>query len=66
MRDAMKKLTVINENCNPEAAENSANEKGLDEFTRLKKKIHADVKAARTVNIINHYHDYNYFYLQII
>lgn len=49
MRDAMKRLAVINDNCNPEAAESSAAEKGLDEFTRLKKKIHADVKSTRLV-----------------
>ena len=51
MRDAMKRLQVIYENCTPEAAESKLAEKELDEFSRIKKKMSADVKEARQVPI---------------
>ncbi|KAJ3222404.1 hypothetical protein HDU78_011762, partial [Chytriomyces hyalinus] len=47
MRDAMQRLEVIRENCVPEAIAAKAAEAGLDEFQRLRKKIHADVKGVR-------------------
>ncbi|KAJ3277059.1 hypothetical protein HDV01_000111 [Terramyces sp. JEL0728] len=47
MRDAHKRLEVIYKACAPEAQEDAAAEAGLDEFTRLKKKVHADMKAIR-------------------
>ena len=49
MRDAMKRLQVVYESCNPDAAAQAAAEKGMDMFLRLKKKIHQDVKATRQV-----------------
>lgn len=49
MRDAMRRLQIIYENCVPEAIEAKAAEAKMDEFTRLRKRIHADVKAAREV-----------------
>ena len=49
LREAMKRLQVIYEDCAPDAAEAAATEKGLDEFSRLKKKVHKDVKGARVV-----------------
>ncbi|KAJ3283571.1 hypothetical protein HDU79_008954 [Rhizoclosmatium sp. JEL0117] len=47
MRDAMQRLQVIYENCDPEAMALKQAELGLDEFQRLRKKIHADVKGCR-------------------
>ncbi|KAJ3021661.1 UNVERIFIED_CONTAM: hypothetical protein HDU68_009524 [Siphonaria sp. JEL0065] len=47
MRDAMQRLQVIYENCVPEAIAAKQAELGLDEFQRLRKKIHADVKGCR-------------------
>ncbi|KAJ3326013.1 hypothetical protein HDV06_002398 [Boothiomyces sp. JEL0866] len=47
MRDAHKRLEVIYKACAPQAQEESAAEAGLDEFTRLKKKVHTDMKAIR-------------------
>ncbi|TPX63277.1 hypothetical protein SpCBS45565_g06733 [Spizellomyces sp. 'palustris'] len=44
MRDAMRRLQIIHEACAPEP---TAQETTLDEFTRLKKKIHGDVKQVR-------------------
>ena len=49
MRDAMRRLQVIYDNCVPEAIEAKALEAKMDEFTRLRKKIHGEVKAAREV-----------------
>ena len=49
MRDAMRRLQIIYDNCVPEAIEAKAAEAKMDEFTRLRKRIHADVKAAREV-----------------
>jgi len=45
----MRRLQIIYENCVPEAIEAKAAEAKMDEFTRLRKRIHADVKAAREV-----------------
>ncbi|KAI8899126.1 hypothetical protein BC833DRAFT_586885 [Globomyces pollinis-pini] len=47
LRDAHKRLEIIYKTCAPEAIEQNAAEANLDEFTRLKKKIHADVKQIR-------------------
>ncbi|KAJ3331278.1 hypothetical protein HDU76_003613 [Blyttiomyces sp. JEL0837] len=47
MRDAMARLQVIYENCVPEAIAAKQAELGMDEFQRLRKRIHADVKAVR-------------------
>ncbi|KAJ3092779.1 hypothetical protein HK102_003042 [Quaeritorhiza haematococci] len=47
MRDAMRRLQVIYDACAPEAIEASTAEKNLDEFTRLKKRIHNAVKDIR-------------------
>nr|KAJ3420082.1 hypothetical protein HK105_006142 [Polyrhizophydium stewartii] len=47
MRDAMKRLEHIYKECAPEAIEEKNAIEGLDEFDRLRKKIHADVKAVR-------------------
>lgn len=45
----MKRLELIYESCAPEAAEAAAAEKGLDEFSKLKRRVHTDVKACRLV-----------------
>ncbi|KAJ3109255.1 hypothetical protein HDU97_007749 [Phlyctochytrium planicorne] len=47
MRDAMARLQVIYEECVPEAIAAKQAELGLDEFQRLRKKIHADVRTVR-------------------
>ncbi|KAJ3220261.1 hypothetical protein HDU67_003276 [Dinochytrium kinnereticum] len=47
MRDAMNRLQVIYEACVPEAIAAKQAELGLDEFQRLRKKVHADVRAVR-------------------
>ncbi|KAJ3122229.1 WD repeat-containing protein 34 [Nowakowskiella sp. JEL0407] len=47
MRDAIRRLQIIYEACAPEAVEAKEVEKGLDEFTRIRKKLHVDVKAVR-------------------
>eukprot|EP00842_Homolaphlyctis_polyrhiza_P001101 jgi/Hompol1/1992/HPOL_002113-RA len=47
MRDAMKRLEHIYQQCAPEAVEEKTAEANLDEFSRIRKKIHADVKAVR-------------------
>lgn len=45
----MRRLNVIYIACAPEAIEQAAAEQGLDEFTRLKRKINRDVKEIRKV-----------------
>lgn len=47
MRDAMRRLQIIYEACAPEAQEQKEAEKTMDEFTRLKKKVHLDTKNVR-------------------
>ncbi|KAJ3379180.1 hypothetical protein HDU84_006979 [Entophlyctis sp. JEL0112] len=47
MRDAMQRLQSIHDECVPEAKAALEAEKGLDEFTRLRKKIAAEVKTVR-------------------
>jgi hypothetical protein len=47
MRDAMNRLQVIYDACTPEAAKQSATATTMDEFTRIRKKLHQDVKAVR-------------------
>ena len=51
MRDALRRLQIIYENCAPEAIEAKEAEAKLDEFTRLRKRLHGDVKKAREVRI---------------
>ena len=46
MRDAMKRLQVIYDACSPETAEQGAS-KSVDEFTRLRKKLHSECKTVR-------------------
>ncbi|KAI8818903.1 uncharacterized protein EV422DRAFT_535864 [Fimicolochytrium jonesii] len=48
MRDAMRRLQVVYEACAPEpTADEGADGKKIDEFTRIRKKIHLDVKEVR-------------------
>ncbi|KAJ3197040.1 hypothetical protein HK101_006503 [Irineochytrium annulatum] len=47
MRDAMARLQVIFEECNPEAVDAKKAELGLDEFARLRKRVNLDVKSVR-------------------
>ncbi|KAJ3294387.1 hypothetical protein HK104_003634 [Borealophlyctis nickersoniae] len=47
MRDAMRRLQIIYEACAPEAQEAQEAQKSLDEFGRLRRKIHAEAKAVR-------------------
>jgi hypothetical protein len=49
MRDAMRRLDVIYQACAPEAIAAATQDKGLDEFQKLKKKINRDVKDVRLV-----------------
>jgi hypothetical protein len=49
MRDAYKRLEIIYKATAPEAKEEAAASAALDEFTRLKKKIHVDMKQIREV-----------------
>ena len=49
LRDAMRRLQIIYENCAPEAIEAKDAEAKLDEFTRLRKRLHGEVKQAREV-----------------
>ncbi|KAH6595083.1 hypothetical protein BASA50_006070 [Batrachochytrium salamandrivorans] len=47
MRDAMKRLEHIYTECAPEAIEEKAADANLDEFSKLRKKLHTDVKIVR-------------------
>ncbi|KAJ8331471.1 hypothetical protein QVD99_001739 [Batrachochytrium dendrobatidis] len=47
MRDAMKRLEIIYTECAPEAIEEKNTDASLDEFSRIRKKLHADVKSVR-------------------
>ncbi|KAI9208055.1 uncharacterized protein BJ171DRAFT_490106 [Polychytrium aggregatum] len=47
MRDAMKRLQIIYEACAPEAIEEAAIENAMDEFSKMRKKIHKGVKEVR-------------------
>jgi division protein CdvB (Snf7/Vps24/ESCRT-III family) len=47
MRDAYKRLEIIYKATAPEAQEQSQAEAGLDEFTRLKKKVNQSIKEIR-------------------
>ena len=51
MREALKRLEVIYKECSPEAIEEKNAEANLDEFSRIRKKIHTDVKSTRQVII---------------
>jgi hypothetical protein len=46
MKDALARLAIIYETCSPEGISASTQEKGVDEFTRLKKKIHRELKVS--------------------
>lgn len=52
-RDAVRRLQIIYNDCNPQAKNNRETEKSMDEFTRLKKFIHQDVKAIHQVMILD-------------
>ncbi|KAJ3340020.1 hypothetical protein HDU93_007569 [Gonapodya sp. JEL0774] len=45
-RDAVRRLQIIYDECVPKDEKNEG-EKGVDEFTKLKKKVHQDVKTVR-------------------
>ncbi|KAI8802928.1 hypothetical protein BJ742DRAFT_910132 [Cladochytrium replicatum] len=47
MRDAMRRLQIIYEACAPEALEANEVVKSMDDFARMRKQIHDDVKAVR-------------------
>jgi hypothetical protein len=49
-RDAYKRLEVIYNATSPEAQEKNNADAGLDEFTRLKKKVHVEIKNIRLVS----------------
>jgi len=49
LRDAHKRLEIIYRETAPEQKEADAAEASLDEFTRLKKKVHQDMKQIRQV-----------------
>ena len=49
MRDAIKRLDVIYHACAPEAQQAKEMENQMDQFTKLRKRIHLDVKAVRQV-----------------
>lgn len=49
-RDALRRLQIIYNECAPQAKERRDAEKTLDDFTRLKKMLHIDVKNIRQVN----------------
>jgi hypothetical protein len=55
MRDAHKRLEAIYQATAPEAQEKAAAESNLDEFTRLKKKVHVDLKQIRDVFITSNW-----------
>jgi len=50
LRDAMRRLQIIYDAYSPDAKEARELEAGMDEFTRLKKKVHGDAKAVRLVS----------------
>lgn len=49
LRDAMRRLEVIYNECAPEAQAEKGQNGKKDEFLTLKKTIHQDVKACRIV-----------------
>lgn len=49
LRDAYKRLEVIYKETSPEAKEEDMANSQLDEFTKLKKKVHSEVKQIREV-----------------
>lgn len=52
LRDAHKRLEIIFRETAPDQKEADAAEASLDEFTRLKKKVHQDMKQIRQVRIL--------------
>ncbi len=48
-REAVKKLQIIYNECSPDAKNKKKEENSLDEFTRLRKTTHAEVKRTREV-----------------
>lgn len=53
MRDAMKRLELIYNECAPEALEANKEEASLDDFTRLRKNIHSQMRQVREVLLFN-------------
>ncbi|KAI3634196.1 hypothetical protein MIR68_007800 [Amoeboaphelidium protococcarum] len=47
LRDAVKRLQIIYNECNPQSKERRQQEQNMDEFTKLKKLLHQDVKQVR-------------------
>ncbi|KAI8921909.1 hypothetical protein DFJ77DRAFT_3346 [Powellomyces hirtus] len=47
MRDAMRRLQVVYEACAPEPTPEETDGKKIDEFTRIRKKLHQEAKAVR-------------------
>jgi hypothetical protein len=47
MRDAMKRLEIIYNECAPDAIEKNKEEASLDEFQRLRKRIHSEMRLVR-------------------
>ena len=48
-REAVKRLQIIYNECAPEAIERKEKEKDLDDFTKLKRRLHQDTKQTRQV-----------------
>lgn len=48
-RDALKRLQIIYNECSPAALVKSDAQKDYDDFTKLKKSIHVEVKDIRCV-----------------
>lgn len=48
-KDAMKRLQIVYNECNPQSKENRNTGKGQDEFVSLKKQLHQDVKLVKIV-----------------
>jgi hypothetical protein len=49
MRDAMKRLEIIYNECAPEAIEKNKEDASLDDFQRLRKNIHEQMRLVREV-----------------
>jgi hypothetical protein len=49
LKETLKRVQIIYNECAPEAAENREAESLLDDFTKYKKIIHKDVKETRQV-----------------
>jgi len=49
-RDAVRRLQIIYNECAPQAKDRREADRTMDDFTRMKKQIHLDVKAVRQVH----------------